>query len=299
MAKTPGYAASHFCIEIDGKVAGFLSSFLAPSMEVERITQGIAPDGFVTQSFGNPKIGPATLSFALSQSPALLDWIASLLRKDVKERDVVVLLADQSYQIKRRIEMRHCLITEVRFSAFDAKDGKAPVTATVTFQPTGIQYALGNGKLSATASTKAKAWLASNFRMSVVGLDSKYVTRIELPTMTAVLARDVVGSTRVPTGSYASVALSDLKATYAGPGFDAAQQLAAKVLADGVIEESEYMTITIDVLDPAMKTLGTIAGTYCAPRKFGWASELRAGQEHAPEAVLEFAVETLTVVPLS
>jgi hypothetical protein len=292
MALKLGYNVSNFALELGGKTAGYLSSFQAPSYEVEEISQGLGPDWVAKKMHGNPKIGEATASFNISQTGYLLDWVASVWRKDCMEMDAAVMLADQNYEIKRRIDMMRCLISGVEFPALDAKDGKKHLEITVKFKPEELKYTAGGGKLQGTLGTKAKNWLVSNWKITIPGIKSEYVTKVELPKLTPKIAEEAHGAFRLPTRHYASIEISSMKVEISSAGFEDAKNMAVKVIQDGVISESEYFDILIDMYDQSMKNvLGTFTCIGCGLKKFDWAAKLEGGKEGMALSTLEFMVE--------
>lgn len=280
MALKLGYNVSNFVLELGGKTAGYLSSFQAPSYEVEEITQGLGPDWVAKKMHGNPKIGEATAVFNISQTGYLLDWVASVWNKDCQEMDAAVTLADQNYEAKRRIDMMRCLISGIEFPALDAKDGKKHLEITTKFKPEELKYTPTNGKLQSSLGTKAKNWLVSNWKITIPGLKTEHVTKITLPKLNPKIAEEHHGAFRLPTRHYASIDISELQVEISSAGFEDMKNLAVKVIQDGKIDESEYTDIIIDMYDQSMtKVLGTFTCIGCGLKKFDWSAKLEGGKE--------------------
>jgi hypothetical protein len=293
MALTTGYNISNVFLEIDGKPGGSLSSFTPPTYEVEEIKQALGPGGETKIMTGNPKIGRGTATFPISEAGALFDWVASALRKNSVEANLAVILADQNYQVKRRVDYAGCMITSVEFTALDVRDGKKPLEVTFTFESEIMKFAKGSGKVQPTLAKKAKIWLASNFEATIPGIDAKFVTGIELPKFTAKIAEENVGMHRLPTRHYASWEVEGLKVGFSSQGFDAAQELAVKVIQDGVLTDEEFTDIRVNIRDQTMTTvLGTFTAKFCAPRKFTWSVDAKGADTMAGPSI-DFVVEEL------
>jgi len=292
MAIAAGYNVTNLYVEINGKAGGFLSSFTPPTHEVEQIKQAPGPGGEARKMAGNPKIGEAAATFSIAQEGPLFDWVASFLRMKATEVNLAIVLADQSFQAKRRVDYTGCLITSVAFPALDAREAKKPFEVAVTFQCGKIQFAKGSGKVSAAVGTKTKSWLTSNFRVTIPGIpDASLVTRVELPKIMAKMAEERTGAMRLPTRHYGAYEVAGLATEHAAPGFDGAQAFATKVLQDGAITDEEYMDLTVELLDPTLKkVLGTFTAKHAAPKKFTWsvnAKEDRGAMTSRIDYVLE------------
>lgn len=292
MALKAGYNVSNFALELGGKTAGYLSSFQPPSYEVEEIAQGLGADWVTKKMHGAAKIGECTASMNISQAGELLDWVASVWRKQCIEMEAAIMLADQDYNVRRRIDMMGCVISGLEFPALDAKDGKKSLEITTKFKPESIKYTPGGGKLQAVLGQKAKNWLTSNWKVTIPGIPGEYVTKVELPKLTPKIAEEAHGGFRLPNRHYAAIDISSMKIEISSAGFDPAKDLAIKVIQDGVISEAEYFDILVDVYDQSLKTvLGTFTCIGCGLKKFDWSGKLEGGKEGMAGSTLEFMVE--------
>ena len=293
MALNPGTSVANFFVEIDNKPAGFLNSFTPPTLEVEEIKQSGGAGGLTKRALGNPKVGEAVATFSIGQGGVLLDWVTRVLARNFGQADIAVVLVDHNFQARRRIELPRSMITSVEFSALDAREAKKALEVTVTFQPEAVKYSKGSGKVTVASGTKLTHWLVNNFQVKLPEIDPRFISRVELPKITTKIAQESIGSTRIPT-RHNSYEIDGLRIVQAGPAFDAAQGYVSKVLQDGVIAESEYTTITVEMLDTAMKqVLGTFTAKGCAPRKFTWSADAKGDQPET--SCIDFFVEDLAL----
>ena len=245
MAKLPGTNVALTFLEINGKGAGLIRDFKPPTYEVETINPGLAATGGVKRAFGSPKISKAVVTFPISQTGPLFDWAAAFMRKEVVETDLAIIMADQNYQARLRVDLLRCLITEIAFPPLEG-GSKDPFEVTVTFQPNGIKYSKAGGRVDTSSMPKNKAWTISNFRLTTPGIDGKYVSRVDLPTLSLRISKESVGEVRPPE-RHTSWEIGGLKTEHSSLGFDAALDLVTRTLQDGVISESESMDISVDM----------------------------------------------------
>ncbi|HVV84828.1 MAG TPA: phage tail protein [Kofleriaceae bacterium] len=291
--KAGQYAVSNFHIEVDGQSGGYLSSFQAPSYEVEDISQALGPDYITKKMMGNAKIGEATAVFNISQAGSLLAWVETVWNKQCVEKDTVVQLANQDYEIKRGINMNACVITGIELPELKASEGKKHLEVTAKWQAQNLKYLGGGGKAQGVMGQKAKAWLTSNFEVHpVMGLKTEWITSIGLPKITPKIAKESHGKFRLPLLNYASIEFATIKVEIGAAGYKTAEDLAVRILQDGHCEESEFQDILIDMKDQSLKTtLGTFTLIGCGLKKFDWAPKLEGGKEGLATATMEFMVE--------
>jgi hypothetical protein len=195
------YAVSNFHIEVDGASGGYLSSFQAPSYEIEDVSQALGPDYVTKKMMGAPKIGEATAVFNISQAGALLAWVETVWNKQCVEKDTTVRLADQDYNIKRGIDMGMCVITGIEFPELKASDGKKHFEITAKWQPQNLKYVAGGGKAQGVMGTKAKAHMVNNYEVHpVFGLKTEWITSIGLPKVTPKISKESHGKFRLALG---------------------------------------------------------------------------------------------------
>jgi hypothetical protein len=291
--KAGHYAVSNFHCEIDGQSAGYLSSFQAPSYEVEEIKASLGPDYVNKFMHGNAKIGEATAVFGISQAKGLLDWTSTVWNKQCVEKDTLVALADQDYNIKRAINMNACTITKIELPELKATEGKKAMEITVGWQPQNLKYIPGGGKAQAVLGGKQKAWTCANFEVApVFGLKTEWITSLSLPKINPKISKESHGKFRLPLLNYSAIEFASVKMEIGAAGYKGAEDLAVRILQDGNCEEAEFQDILVDVKDQSLKkTLGTFTLIGCGLKKFDWAPKLEGGKEGLATCTMEFMLE--------
>ena len=294
MALNAGYNVTNFVLDIDGEMGGYLSSFTAPTYEVEEISQALGPGGETKKMLGAPKIGEPKFVYNMSQTGKMWTILESVLNKNCQEFNMGVVLADQNYKGKRRIDMTGCLVKELTFPKLDAKDGKKHMEMTITAVCEGVKFNADSNDIKGIIGKKAKNWLVCNFEPSGMpaGINPRSVMNIELPKLTCKIAEEHTGMMRLPTRHYAAWEVSGLKTEHSSIGFDAVKDYCVKVIQDGAITDEEYADWGVDIKDQTMKTtLATFTFEQTAPKKFTWAPELKGGQDGMATCTVEYVIE--------
>jgi hypothetical protein len=294
MALTTGHAITNFIYEVNGMAAGYLSSFTAPTYEVEEIKQALGPDGVTKVMAGNAKIGEKKFSMNMAQTGAFWDIIESVLNKNCQEYNAAVILADQNYKGKRRIDMMGCMIKELSLPKLEAKDGKKHMELTVTATVESLKFAPDSSSIQGVVAKGAKNWLVSNFEPIGMpgGIKGDSVMSLELPKLQAKISESHVGTRRLPERHYAAWETSGLKTEHNAPGFNEVQALCVKVIQDGALTDAEYADWGVDLKDQTMKkVLCSFNFVQTAPKKFTWAPELKGGQDSMATCSVDWMIE--------
>jgi hypothetical protein len=294
MALKAGYNVTNFVFDIDGEMGGYLSSFTPPTYEVEEIKQALGPGGETKVMAGNAKIGDVKFAYNMSQTGKMWTVMESVLKKNCTEFSSAVILADQDYKGKRRIDMIGCMVKELSFPKLEAKDGKKHMEATITCSVEGVKFGPESNAIQGTISKKAKNWLVSNFEPigPPGGIKPDSFMVIELPKFTAKIAEEHIGMRRLPTRHYSAWEVGGLKTEHSSTGFNEVKDLCVKVIQDGALTDEEYADWGVDIKDQTMKTvLCSITFKQTAPKKFTWSPELKGGQDTMATCSVDWMME--------
>jgi hypothetical protein len=130
-------------------------------------------------SGGSLAAEPITIRFGLNMSKGLYDWIILTMRGEAPRLKGAIVTCSSSLIPSSTQTFVDAVITEANFPALDTASGDQ-VLLTVRFQPESDVTAQGSTlKPTAISTVAQKAWLASNFRVSIEGLPSAKVSRVE------------------------------------------------------------------------------------------------------------------------
>jgi hypothetical protein len=141
---------------------------------------------------------PISLSIGLEARP-ILAWIASNWKGDTKPRTGKLSSLDFDYKVRSETEFTNAFLTETTFPAFSG-DSKDAGFLTVKLAPEVIRVVPGSGVAAANPGlTPTKAWLMSNFRFEMDGLDATRVNKVESFTVRQPVVEQLAGK----EGNYA------------------------------------------------------------------------------------------------
>ncbi len=258
LAKATGHG--NFYCQINGEAGGYLESFTAPTIEIQKIEANNGPDFQVKYGGGRVQFGKIKLVTNISEANALWELIDSVMKKNCREFEAVFGVADQNYKSIREVDMIGCLMESVSFSALDAKEAKSLMKVTCEFVASNVKYRNGTGTvIKGNLSSKAKGWQVPYFDAIGVpgGIPPQCISKIDLPKHTVKIIDEHHGQFRLPTRNFGAYKCEGLKITgsYASGGFEAARDYAVKLMYDGVLQESEFMDWSVNVKDPSHKNV--------------------------------------------
>jgi hypothetical protein len=111
---------------------------------------------------------------------ALFDWVAASWGPQPPSRDGALLALSHSFTIQREQPFDDALIAETTIPALDAST-KSPgrIVVRITPRSLGLPTSPGTKLQISLAKSPHKSWLTSNFRLTIDGIDTKHVGRIE------------------------------------------------------------------------------------------------------------------------
>jgi hypothetical protein len=196
MGSIPRSVGGRFALELDGATAGFVKSVEGGEITAEVVAEPVGPQPFTKKHIGGVKYEEFALGIELGMSGDVYEWIAQSWTGQSTRRDGAIVEADFKLDAKARREFREAVITETTVPALDAAAAKTPAQLTVKVAPESITRTKGSGNLKGRAAAKQKAWLVSNFRFELDGLDAKKVSKIDAFTVKQTMAGDDVGDVR-------------------------------------------------------------------------------------------------------
>jgi hypothetical protein len=176
------YSAGKFALEIDGNVAGFVNA-VEGGQAFGEVVKEAGEDVFFKKHLGNPGVHDIRLEFGADMERSFYNWIALALQGQHVSLNGAIVGTDFSGNVISRLEFQHALITEVGFPALDATSKDTAHMSIVLSPDQTVLNRKASGKLSVKGVSSQKRWLSSSFRLSIEGIDTKKVTKIDALTI--------------------------------------------------------------------------------------------------------------------
>lgn len=275
MALQNSFASGNFAMDLGGKFAGHLASCEIGSIKADSVDMPAASDYITKKSIGNVEYTSCSVTIGMSDCRQQIEWISSIWNKNVMEQSGAIILSDHNFKERRRAEFTNALIEEVKWDDCDANNNKKPYQMTYKFAPESLKFLSGSGaQIKGDLGAKQKAWNPGNFRVKLGGLPCERITKVSGLSVTSEVAKEYHGQFRTPLRHCSNIKFGDVTFEVSGDekAFTEWNKWATLTLQDGVCQESEELTCTIEWLSPDLKTtLGTMTlmGVGLKEFKFG------------------------------
>jgi T4-like virus tail tube protein gp19 len=191
------FAGAHFALELEkAKNVGFLRSVEGGGIRADVIresTESCSP----RKHLGPVKYEDLMVMFGVGMGADLYEWLGDFFQCEPSRRSGAIVAADFDFKERSRRSFSEAVISEITFPALDGSS-KDAAYLTVTLTPETIRPEKGSGKkVTGCEAKKQKLWKASNFRLTIDGLDGKAVSRVDALTFTQKVV-DVGGDVRRP-----------------------------------------------------------------------------------------------------
>ena len=171
--------AGHFLLSLDGNPCGLLKSVEGGGARAEVVEEALGSGYYPKKHIAGVIYDPFIVEVGLSMGKPFYDWIASTFSGKPSRKNGAVVAADFDNKAISQREFTNALIASVTFPAMDGSS-KESAYLTVKFMPEVTRYEKATGKISGKlGKTKQKAWLASNFRLEIDGLECSRVSVID------------------------------------------------------------------------------------------------------------------------
>lgn len=288
-----GYAAGLFIMELEGGQAGYIKK-----CDIGKLTGNLATTktGAILpekKQITGMKWEPMTIEVGLSHSAALLDWMQAAFKGQHVRKNGSVTMYDHNGKAMRRVDFVDAHLVEISLPALDAK-GKDSVHMTLKIQPEQMRFSEGGPPAKPTVGTKQKLHNTTNFRISIPGIETKSVSKIELPKFTLKLAEHATGEHIESQYEPASCEVSDLKTHHSAHEFTAIYKDAYAWLVQGSRTEEAEKTIAVELLGPdAKKPITTFEFRNCGYKELVSSNPLEAKKEEIATTVVSWYLETI------
>lgn len=294
MTVSPSFDVANWLLELDGQLAGQLAAADTGSMMAATAPLPAVGNPLGPKAVRNVQYGDCTIVTGVSDDQDQLDWVSSLWRQDLVEKEGAIILADMNFQERFRSTFRGAYVTGLTLDVLDAGHTKTPYRMTYTFAPETLKYEVGSGRAIQRIPGMKRSWNSANFRIQIGSLPCERVTRVSGLSVTSEIGRGQNGGRRLPVHSRGNVKYGDMTVEISVDErtFSEWTTFASQTLQDGVVSESEALTSVIEWLDPTQKTtLGTLHLGGCAIKEFKFGPKLEDTKSGRLTCTAVFAVE--------
>jgi hypothetical protein len=210
------YVSNNFSLELDGANVGFLKSFEGGFARGEVVSVAGGPGAPVKKQIGPYHYEPMVMECEMAMARPIYDWVSATLGGKFQRKNGAVITANFDYKEKSRLQFNQALISEIGFPAMDGASRDAAYLTLKLVPEMAVPLAGSDARIKADlGDKKIQASLASNFRLTIAGLDCKRVSRIEAFTIKSVMRQDKVGNQREITTNAVGLEIPNLSISVA------------------------------------------------------------------------------------
>jgi hypothetical protein len=248
------YATGTFGLELEGILIGLLKTLQGGNAFAEVVTEAGGPAGsYPRKHIAQPKYEDVVLAAGTGMGADFYAWIQAALDLDWKRRNGAILDLDFQFKVRQRREFFNALITEVGFPAADAAS-RDPATMTVRFAPEYTRYTKPSGSGKPPVGKVQKKWLPSNFKLTIDGLDTKKVNKVDAIVFKQNVSDAQIGEGRDYEKLPGPPEVSNLGVTLAEAGAQTFQDWFDDFVIKGNAGSEQEKTGSLEFLAPDLKT---------------------------------------------
>lgn len=188
--------AATSALELDGQFIDFLKSAEGGFPRADVIQQPVGPNGFIKKQIGPPRYQDISIQCSPVLPKPLFDWIAATVSLSYPRKSGAIITGDFNRVEQNRLQFSNALLTEITIPACDGASKEAGYI-TLKWAPEFTAPLPGKGAaISAPPKNQQKAWLPSNFRLTIPGLDCSKVGKIDALTIKQSVSDGSMGAMR-------------------------------------------------------------------------------------------------------
>lgn len=180
---TRSYVSGNYFLNLDGVKVGFLKSVDGGAISAQVIEQPLGSLYYVKKHIGTPKYEDFTMQLGFALSRSVYDWIAASWQSNYMRKNGSIVATDFKLDATSERQFFNALITETGIPACDGSS-KEPAYLTLKLAPEYTRLVKASGKTSLDLSKQGQGvWLPANFRLTIDGLDTSRVNKIDAFTV--------------------------------------------------------------------------------------------------------------------
>ncbi len=198
-------------LDIAGHNVGFVQSFSGLNYEATIVEQEMGQDNVIKKNVSTIKPTEAKVKMGIGLGKGMYEWIKLSFDKRFEHRSGAFTSADFDFKATSTLTFHDALITSVTVPKLDGSS-KENCYFDITFDAERIEHAKAGGEsLKSKIAPKQKAWVASNFRLEIDGMECKTCSVIESFTWKCSVTRDYQGITQWAPIAPAKVTVPNVK----------------------------------------------------------------------------------------
>jgi len=224
-----------------------------PYADLANVQIGAAAD--LPKRLGPVRYSDITLTFGNGMAKPIYQWLQDTLAKKPSVKSGAIIIADQNYTEMKRLTFVNAMITEIGFPALSAADGKANFLFTLKLSPDFTRPEPGKGGKVAGGVSQQKNMNSAYFRLNMPGVESQWVTKIELPSLKTKAATESYGQQSMPTKNIATLDFSSVVIEMPDSHAQGLGEWVTDFLVNGNNGPGKERSATIELLDPSLKAV--------------------------------------------
>ena len=166
------------------------------------------------KTIGTLKYEDIRLELGMSMGQPMIDWINALLSNKHERKQGQITYGDINRRARAHMDFRDALLTAFGIPASDASSKEAAYFSIgMTVQETSRRA--GDGGEIPSVNVKQKAFLPSNFKLTIGDLPTTRVSKIDALSFTCKVQSDDVGHNRLESSQPGATETPDLAVTFA------------------------------------------------------------------------------------
>lgn len=245
------YTAGSHALQLEGANSGFLKSVQGGAISADVITEPVGPDYYMQKHIGAPKYEEFAASLGFTSAKPVYEWIKASWANNYQRKSGAVLAADYNYNIKEKREFFNALVTETTIPAMDGSSKEAAYL-TVKFAPEYTRIGKASGKVPGESGPKGdtKAFIPANFRLTIDGLDTSRVVKIDSMTVKQTVVQDDIGTGRDYATEPGKLEFPNIRVTISEAGAQSWKNWHNSFVVQGNNAEDDEKTGTLELLAP-------------------------------------------------
>lgn len=162
---------TRYALELEGSAVGWLNSVSGGTPYADVTQDHESSDPYLRKHLAGVKYEDITITTGADMSAAFYDWLKDALDGKAQRKNGAIVAVDYNGHVTQRLAFTDAVVTEVDLPALDASS-KDAAKLTVKITPETTRRASVKNETVIVPTTSQKQWLASNFRLSIDGLDN-------------------------------------------------------------------------------------------------------------------------------